>query len=103
MGLHARRPWSFIGWGRCAPYVSKRQESGVTKAVAGSPEGNSDKRDDAKKTPHRMIVTALRNCSEEAQINPASYAIIVQAIIVQVTQPHVTWVLKELSIPPRRY
>jgi len=63
----------------------------------------SDKREDAKEMLHRMIVTALDNCSEEAKIDPASYPIIAQAIIDQVTQPHVTWVLKELGKPPRSY
>jgi hypothetical protein len=60
---------------------------------------NSEKREDAKKELHRMIVTALCNCSEEAKIDPASYPIIAQSIIDQVTQPHVGWVLKELSKP----
>ena len=64
---------------------------------------DSDKREDAKKALHRMIVTALDNCSEEAKIDPASYPIIAQAIIDQVTQPHVTWVLKELSKPLPSY
>ena len=32
----------------------------------------SDKREDAKEMLHRMIVTALDNCSEEAKIDPAS-------------------------------
>jgi hypothetical protein len=63
----------------------------------------SDKREDAKKALHRVIVTALDNCSEEAKIDPASYPIIAQAIIDQVTQPHVTWVLKELGKPSRIY
>jgi hypothetical protein len=63
----------------------------------------SDKREDAKEMLRRMIVTALDNCSEEAKIDPASYPIIAQAIIDQVTQPHVTWVLKELGKPPRSY
>jgi hypothetical protein len=62
-----------------------------------------DKREDAKKMLHRMIVTALENCSEDAKIDPASYPIIAEAIINQVTQPHVTWVLKELGKPPRSY
>ena len=64
---------------------------------------DSDKREEAKKALHRVIVTALDNCSEEAKIDPASYPIIAQAIIDQVTQPHVTWVLKELGKPPRSY
>jgi hypothetical protein len=64
---------------------------------------NSEKREDAKKALLRMIVTALRNCSEEAKIHPASYPIIAQSIIDQVTQPHVGWVLKELSNPRRGY
>jgi hypothetical protein len=59
------------------------------------------KREDAKKTLRRVIVTALNNCSGEANIDPASYPIIVEAIIDQVTQPHVTWVLKELGKPLR--
>ena len=63
----------------------------------------SDKREDAKEMLRRMIVTALDNCSEEAKIDPASYPTIAQAIIDQVTQPHVTWVLKELGKPPRSY
>jgi hypothetical protein len=50
-----------------------------------------------------MIVTALNNCSQEAKIDPACYPIVAQAIIDQVTQPHVTWVLKALSTPLRRY
>jgi len=62
-----------------------------------------DKREDAKKMLHRMIVTALENCSEDAKIDPASYPIIAEAIINQVTQPHVTCVLKELGKPPRSY
>jgi hypothetical protein len=64
---------------------------------------HSEKREDAKKALLRMIVTALDNCSGEAKIDPASYSIIAQAIFDQVTQPHVTWVLKELSNPLRSY
>jgi len=64
---------------------------------------DSNKREDAKKALHRVIVTALDNCSEEAKIDPASYPIIAQAIIDQVTQPHVNWVLKELSKPLPSY
>jgi hypothetical protein len=44
-----------------------------------------------------MIVTALTNCSEEAKIDPASYPIIAQTIVDQVTQPHVARVLKEFK------
>ena len=61
----------------------------------------SDKREDAKKALHKVIVTALGNCSGEAKIDPASYPIIAEAIIEQVTQPHMTWVLKELGKPLR--
>ena len=61
----------------------------------------ADKREDAKKALHRMIVTALGNCSGEAKIDPAAYPMIAEAIIDQVTQPHVTWVLKELGKPLR--
>ena len=68
--------------------------------MAWSPE-NPDKRQDAIKTLHRMIITALENCASEAKIDPAAYPIIVQAIIDQVTQPHVTWALKELATPLR--
>jgi hypothetical protein len=50
-----------------------------------------------------MIVTALHNCSGETKIDPAAYPIIVQAIIDQVTQPHVSWALKELATPLRMY
>ena len=57
--------------------------------------------ENAKKALHRMIVTALDNCSGEAKIEPAAYPIIAEAIIDQVTQPHVTWVLKELGKPLR--
>jgi hypothetical protein len=60
-----------------------------------------DKREEAKKALHRMIVTALGNCSGEAKIDPAAYPIIAEAIIDQVIQPHVTWVLKELAKPLR--
>jgi hypothetical protein len=60
-------------------------------------------REDAKKMLHRLIVTALDNCSEEAKIDLASYPIIAQDIIDQVTQPHVTWALKELGKPLRSY
>jgi 23S rRNA G2069 N7-methylase RlmK/C1962 C5-methylase RlmI len=63
---------------------------------------SGNEREDAKEMLHRMIVTALDNCSEEAKID-ASYPIIAQAIIDQVTRPHVTWVLKELGKPPRSY
>ena len=63
------------------------------EAVARSTD-DSDKREEAKKALHRVIVTALDNCSEEAKIDPASYPIIAQAIIDQVTQPHA---LKEPS------
>jgi hypothetical protein len=59
----------------------------------------SEKREEAKKALHRVIVTALNNCSEEAKVDPASYPIIARAMIDQVTQPHLTWVLKELSNP----
>lgn len=65
--------------------------------------GDSDKREDAKKALRRVIVTALDNCSGEARIDPASYPIIAQAIIDQVTQPQVTWALKELGKPLRSY
>jgi hypothetical protein len=61
----------------------------------------ADKREDAKKALHRMIVTALHNCSAEAKIDSAAYPIIAETIIDQVTQPHVTWVLKELGKPLR--
>jgi hypothetical protein len=74
----------------------------VTKPWLGSTD-HSEKREEAKKALHRMIVTALNNCSEEAKIDPASYPIVAQAIVDQVTQPHVTWVLKELSNPLRDY
>jgi hypothetical protein len=72
------------------------------EAVAWSTD-HFEKREDAKKALHKMIVTALNICSEEAKIDPASYPIVAQAIIDQVTQPHVTWVLKELSNPLRSY
>jgi hypothetical protein len=41
------------------------------EAVARSTD-DSDKREEAKKALHRVIVTALDNCSEEAKIDPAS-------------------------------
>ena len=55
------------------------------------------KREDAKKALHTVIITALRNCSGEARIDPASYPIIAKAIMDQITQPHVTWAWKELG------
>jgi hypothetical protein len=61
----------------------------------------SYKREDAKKALRTVIVTALVNCAGEAKIEPASYPIIAEAIIDQITQPHVTWALKELSKPLR--
>jgi hypothetical protein len=60
-----------------------------------------DKREDAKNALRGVIVTALANCSGEAKIDPASYPIIAKAIIDQITQPHVTWALKELGKPLR--
>ncbi len=54
----------------------------------------ASKREDAKKALHRVIVTALGNCSREAKLDPASYPIIAEAIVDQITQPHVTWALK---------
>jgi hypothetical protein len=57
------------------------------------------KREDAKLTLRKMIVTALTNCSRKAKIDPASYPIIADAIVDQVTQSHVHWVLKELAKP----
>jgi len=44
------------------------------EAVARSTD-DSDKREEAKKALHSVIVTALDNCSEEAKIDPASYPI----------------------------
>jgi hypothetical protein len=64
---------------------------------------NPEKREEAKEALHKMIVTALDNCCGEAKIDPASYPIIAQAIIDQVTQPHVTWVLRELAKPFRMF
>jgi hypothetical protein len=57
----------------------------------------ASKREEAKKALHTVIVTALHNCSGEVKIDPASYPIIATAIIDQITQPHVTWALKELG------
>ena len=68
--------------------------------AASQPDRDSrrpDKREDAKEALHRVIVTALRNCSGEAKIDPASYPIIAKAIMDQITQPHVTWAWKELG------
>jgi hypothetical protein len=39
--------------------------------------------------------------SGEEKIDRAAYPIIAEAIIDQVTQPHVNWVLKELGKPLR--
>ncbi len=61
----------------------------------------ASKREDAKKALLRVIVTALGNCSRGAKLDPASYPIIAEAIIDQITQPHVTWALKELGKPLR--
>jgi hypothetical protein len=61
----------------------------------------ASKREDAKKALLRAIVTALGNCSGETKLDPASYPIIAEAIIDQITQPHVTWALKELGKPLR--
>jgi hypothetical protein len=69
--------------------VRERREKGVTKPWLGALT-RSEKREDAKKALHKMIVTALNNCSEEGKIDPACYPIVAQAIIDQVTQPHVT-------------
>jgi len=65
--------------------------------------GDSDRREDAKKALHRVIVTALDNCSGEARFDPAFYPIIAQAIIDQLPQPQVTWALKDLGKPLRSY
>jgi hypothetical protein len=73
------------------------------EAMAWWSTENPEKREEAKKALHRVIVTALDNCSGEANIDPASCPIIAQAIIDQVTQPHVTWVLKELAKPFRMF
>jgi hypothetical protein len=54
-----------------------------------------NKREEGKKALQRA--TALNNCSGDAKIDPASYTIIAEAIIDQITQPHVTWALKELG------
>jgi len=62
---------------------------------------HSDKREDAKKAVRTVIATALHNCSEETKIDPAAYPIIAQAILDQLTQPHITWALKELATPLR--
>ena len=64
---------------------------------------DSTKREDAKNALYNVVVTALRNCSEEAKLDPASYPIIAQTIMDQLTQPHVGWALKELSRPLRSY
>ena len=66
-----------------------------------STDDSSGRREDAKQALHRVILTALSNCSAEAKLDPASYPIIAQALMDQITQPHVTWVLKELSTPLR--
>jgi len=57
----------------------------------------ASKREDAKKALHTAIITALNNCSGEAKIDPASYPIIATAIIDQITQPRVSWALRELG------
>ncbi len=59
------------------------------------------KREEAKNALRRVVVTALANCSGQTKIDPAFYPIIAEAIINQVTQPHMTWVLKELGKPLR--
>lgn len=51
-----------------------------------------------------MIMTALNNSSEEVKANPTkAWHIMADAILDQITQPHVGWALKEISKAVIRY